>query len=167
MFYKDALKTQIRFLGKKHKDTMNTMTGLGVLYTVTDRLDRAESLILEAYKNASKECKGNERTLLICMNNAASFLGKKNEPKRSAEIYSDCLRLAQEMYGENHPETARQMNNLGVQLERLGEFRKAEILYKKAITIVASLQSPDSPSLRIYSSNLAQLSGRERCSNPI
>lgn len=159
--YKNALKTQTRFLGKKNQDTINTMTGLGVLYTVSDQLDRAETLILEAYKNASKECKPNERTLLTCMNNAAFLSGRKDELKKSAELYSDCLRMAEEVYGDNHPETARQMNNLAVQLERLGEFKKAEILYKKAIAIVASRQSLDSPSLRIYSTNLAQFSGRQ------
>ncbi len=76
----------------------------------------------------------------------------------SAEPWSQqCLAVARERLGNQHPDTATALNNLALLYESQGRYSEAEPLYTEAIAIKRESLPPNHPSLAISLNNLAEL----------
>lgn len=70
---------------------------------------------------------------------------------------ADALRLGQEEFGIDDPNTAVFTNNLAIVLKALGKFAEAEPLYEAALAIQEKVLAADHPELANSLNNLAVL----------
>ena len=66
--------------------------------------------------------------------------------------------LWQEVYGEEHPQVATALNNLGLVLRDLGELAEARAAFERALAILENSQlPPDHPNIQTVRGNLESL----------
>ena len=68
--------------------------------------------------------------------------------KRALEIREKCL-------GPNHPDVAKQLNNLALLCQNQNKYDEVEMYYKRAIEIYARSLGPDDPNVAKTKNNLA------------
>ena len=71
--------------------------------------------------------------------------------------YQQSQEVAQQSFGEEHPDYAIALNNLAELYESQGRYSEAEPLYQRALAIKETSLPPDHPSLANYLNNLAGL----------
>lgn len=80
----------------------------------------------------------------------ADFISAKTSNERA-------LKLSEETFGQDHPEVAVSINNLGLVLKTLGHLDQARELYKRALAIDEVAYGPDHPETATDLNNLATL----------
>jgi tetratricopeptide (TPR) repeat protein len=70
---------------------------------------------------------------------------------------TDCLKLTQIHFGENHPDVATSLNNLAVLYESQGRYEEAEPLYLQALELMQRLLGENHPDVASPLNNLALL----------
>lgn len=78
----------------------------------------------------------NDMKKAIFIDVLAMLLQYITEDKRSEKWFNKSLEIYENVYGENHPETARSYNNLACQYLYHREYDKAEKLFKKSLKII-------------------------------
>jgi tetratricopeptide (TPR) repeat protein len=69
----------------------------------------------------------------------------------------ECLRLANQLYGNHHPYNAHPLNNLGLALLHQGRLAEAEVLLKQSYRLLAKSEGTASPAFRNSVKNLGLL----------
>jgi tetratricopeptide (TPR) repeat protein len=67
------------------------------------------------------------------------------------------LRSDERAFGPDHPNVARDVNNLGMVLQDLGDLAGARAMFERALRIFEQFLPPDHPNIRIVRNNLAAL----------
>ena len=67
------------------------------------------------------------------------------------------LEILQKVLGHEHPDTATSLNNLAMLYDHMGDYAKAEPLYKEALEIRQKVLGPDHPDTARSLNNLAYL----------
>ena len=81
-------------------------------------------------------------------------LGNLQEAKAA---YERALRIDEAVFGPDHPNVARDVNNLGLVLQALGDLQGAKAAFERALGILEKFLPPDHPHIRIVRGNLAHL----------
>ena len=84
------------------------------------------------------------------------FLGRAQyvEAKRSFE---QAMRIDEAAFGPDHPNVARDVNNLGTVLQDIGDFAAARQCYERALRIDETAFGPDHPNVAIGVNNLGDV----------
>ncbi|MEL6748622.1 MAG: tetratricopeptide repeat protein, partial [Pseudomonadota bacterium] len=72
-------------------------------------------------------------------------------------LYRRALTIDEASYGPDHPDVARDLNNLAELLRTTNRAGEAEPLYRRALAIDEASYGPDHPTVAIRLGNLAQL----------
>jgi tetratricopeptide (TPR) repeat protein/predicted Ser/Thr protein kinase len=75
-------------------------------------------------------------------------------PEDAVPIFERLVPIAARVYGEEHPTTARAINNFGYTRQMLGEHAAALELHTKAVSMLERTLGAETPSLAIFSSNV-------------
>ena len=77
---------------------------------------------------------------------------------REAEpLYWRALAIDEASCGPNHPDVARELNNLALLLQAANRLGEAEPLYRRALAICEACYGPDHPRTALVRANLAAL----------
>jgi tetratricopeptide (TPR) repeat protein len=71
------------------------------------------------------------------------------------ENFERALKIAKSRIGENHPDVARYLNNLGTVVEQMGDFQRTKEMYERALKIDEVNFGENHPALAIQTYNLA------------
>ena len=90
-------------------------------------------------------------TYLNALGVIAQRLGQYNDAITHTE---KALSIDREVYGERHPEVARDLNNLGAAWKALGKYKKAIDLYEQALSIDREVYDERHPNVAMDLNNL-------------
>lgn len=110
-----------------------TLNNLGELVKQTGRFEKSLLLFEESLELYRKLVNGNPLTLPLLatsLNNYAGLLVRSGKPEVAEPLYAESLGIYRSQFGDQHPETARILNNLGLLLKQKGDMAEAEALYK-------------------------------------
>ncbi len=96
-----------------------------------------------------------ESTRLDALWQHARGASERSDFAALAELTSQAASLAARLHGENHPETARALNELAYALRRQGNYAAAEPVLRRLIAIQEALVGPQHPSLGLLLDLLA------------
>lgn len=82
-------------------------------------------------------------------------LGKRNKFKEAEPLCKRALEIREKCLGPNHPDVAKQLNNLALLCQNQGKYDDVEMYYKRAIEIYAKSLGPDDPNVAKTKNNLA------------
>lgn len=91
------------------------------------------------------------------LNRAGTYLWMRAEFAQARAAYERALRIDETVYGPEHPEVARDVNNLGSVLQDLGDHAGAKAAFERALRIDERFLGPDHPNTRIVRGNLEAL----------
>ncbi|MDQ0290529.1 tetratricopeptide repeat-containing protein [Oligosphaera ethanolica] len=91
------------------------------------------------------------------MNNLATVLQATNRIAEAEPLMRRALKIAEQSYGENHPDVAACLNNLALLLQAINRFAEAEPLMRRALKIAEQSYGENHPSVATGLNNLAQL----------
>ena len=103
-------------------------------YTIEERIEKTHSIYQKALDLAT-ECDYEAEKLYKLLSDYCEFLIKYAKYDEALEIAQRCVELCEELYGENHPDTADSYNNIGVAYHHKGDYDAALEYYNKALTI--------------------------------
>ena len=84
-------------------------------------------------------------------------LKQKGKYSEAIEVALKALEIGKKLFGFEHPDTARSLNNLAEFYDRMGDYDRAETLYQRSLKIVEKLLGPDHPQTALALDNLAGL----------
>jgi tetratricopeptide (TPR) repeat protein len=118
-------------LGEEHPDVAGSLNNLAALLEAQGKYDEAEPLY--------------RQSLAI-------------DRKVSVLMYV-CLfhRTSSQVYGDEHPEVATDLNNLAVLLEAQGKYNEAEPVYRQSLVIMRMVLGEEHPDVTTSLNNLAAL----------
>ncbi|WP_166158550.1 tetratricopeptide repeat protein [Neochlamydia sp. AcF84] len=128
-----ALAIDLKLFGENHPNVARDYNNLGAIYQAQGNLDRT-------VENSNK-------ALVIARGN----LGK------AEEYSSKALAIDLKLFGENHPNVARDYNNLGQIYQAQGNLNKAADYNHKALAIDLKLFGENHPNVAICYNNLGQI----------
>ncbi len=90
------------------------------------------------------------------LNNLAWLLQATNRLAEAEPLYARALAINEKSYGPDHPDVARDLNNLAL-LQATNRLAEAEPLMRRALAIFENSLGPDHPNTAIVRKNLAAL----------
>jgi len=110
-------------------------------YYDNNQLDSAYYYLLKIKKFFPVPPRDNDSTLVGLPNTLMGFYFEDMNQPDSALIYHKMAYQDRFIYfGENHPETSKSINNLGLLFQRYSEYNTAEAYFAKAISLVKDFQ---------------------------
>jgi tetratricopeptide (TPR) repeat protein len=76
--------------------------------------------------------------------------------------YEKALEIRRNVLGEEHPDTALSLNNLGALLQAMGDYDGARPYYEKALEINRKVLGEEHPNTTIFKENLGILNSKIR-----
>ncbi|MDA2917219.1 tetratricopeptide repeat protein [Nitrospinae bacterium AH_259_B05_G02_I21] len=69
------------------------------------------------------------------LTNRALALSRQGKYREAIPVAKEALKVAEQTFGPNHPNVAQSLNSLALLYKVLGQYAKAEPLYKRALAI--------------------------------
>lgn len=91
---------------------------------------------------SAKKTKSHTAADAFLFNEVAVSAYSLGEYHKSVRYYRDALAIDCELYGEEHPETALDLNNMGLALIEIKEYKDAIFCFHKALAIYKKLNGP-------------------------
>ena len=91
------------------------------------------------------------------LNQTCLYLRGRAEFAEAKVLYDRALSLAEKAYGPDHPNVARDVNNLGSILQDLGNLKGAKEHYERALSIFRKSLGEDHPSTATVRNNIELL----------
>lgn len=98
-----------------------------------------------------------QETLWLELNAKVSQLYKQGKDSKAVKTAQKALKVAEEAFGPDHPNQATALSNLASLYKALGDFPKAEHLYKRVLAKREKLLGPSHPHLAKSMNDLALL----------
>ena len=113
---------------------------------IEERIKRAEELYEEAYQMANdKNVKYPTEKFIGLLFNYSSFLQNYALYDKAIEVYNRLIKMCEEFYGKEHPNTASSYNNIGLAYAHLGYYDKAVKYYRQAMNIREKVLGKEHP----------------------
>ena len=112
---------------------------------IEDRINRTEELYAHAYAIA-QECDYEKERCKNLLSKYTGFLDKYAKYNKALGLMLHLLHLCEELYGLEHPDTAKSYNHIGGVYCALSDYAKALVCYHKSLAIreqVLGLEHPD------------------------
>jgi tetratricopeptide (TPR) repeat protein len=71
----------------------------------------------------------------VNLNNKARSLYQSGQYEQAIVLVKEALEIAQKEWGNDHPNVAQTLNNLGLLYQDQGEYAQAEPVYKRSLAI--------------------------------
>ena len=120
---------------------------------IDERIDSAEDIYLEAYALAN-ECDYDREKHMELLESYGEFLSTYAKFNTCIKINGELLDLNISILGENHPETARIYNNIGLVYSFIGDYDRALECYAKALEIRLSIDEDDNTEIAVNYNNV-------------
>ena len=165
-----ALELRLAELDTDHADVAVSQDALGICLLQMGELDEAEERFQEALRIHRKDGEVNEVGLAGCLAHQALLFAERADYDRARGLLAECLDLRRKLFGENSPEVAEGLLDLGAVLEKqsrgtssdaAGPIEEAERTYRGALMLLAQARGVDHPDTAACRNRLADLLLRE------
>jgi tetratricopeptide (TPR) repeat protein len=89
------------------------------------------------------------------LNDKANKLYQQRRHSEAVSVAKEALKIAEEIFGKDHPGVALSLNNLASLYCSQGKYSKAEPLYKRALEIYEKVLGPYHPDVATVLENMA------------
>ncbi|MBD2616254.1 tetratricopeptide repeat protein [Nostoc punctiforme FACHB-252] len=146
-----ALKIRKNQLGDDHPDVAESLNNLGMLYVENDKYEEAEEFLQKALEVRRKNYGTEHLKFAESLNNLAYFYEKRHYYSKIRKLYFDknqddynqakslylqTLSIYEHWFGNQHPNIAFTIWNLGNLYLIKGEYKSAESCFVKAVKIL-------------------------------
>jgi len=115
---------------------LQVASDLGYIYFLQARYDDAAALLRRTLEQQRQTLGNQNAAVLGTMRYLASTLRDRGDLDEAERLYRDALRIAQNLYGAAHPQTAFALGVLSMLLERKGSLEEAERLTREELAIL-------------------------------
>ncbi|MCB1185083.1 serine/threonine protein kinase, partial [bacterium] len=126
----------------------------GATLAASGREAAAESLLVMAVGNLTRDGRPVDREALVIMNNLADIRIKLGKDAEARDLLAEILPRQREILGSDHYDVASTLNNLAVANRRLGDPAAAESLYVASLAIKRKRLGDDHPDVARTLDNL-------------
>ncbi|XP_070579554.1 TPR repeat-containing protein DDB_G0287407-like [Ptychodera flava] len=134
--HKEVLEIKQDKLAESKSYIATSVHGLGVLYLKQRRYQEAEEYFTKALELHRAELPENHALIADTLNNIASVyidINDSSQNEKAKDVMEEAMKIYEICYFGNLPtEVAGAVNNLAICYRRLGEYEKAEPMYKRA-----------------------------------
>lgn len=81
--------------------------------------------------------------------------GKRGKYKEAEPLCKRALEIREKVLGKDHPDVAKQLNNLALLCQNQGKYEEVEMYYQRALEIYETKLGPDDPNVAKTKNNLA------------
>src|SRR5579859_1206774 len=136
-------------------DTAQSMVALGMVLDVRGKYDQARQVLDAALKQQPQRADATAQTAdnLTELANAHFYQGHY---ETSESLNKQALAIDRQLFGEEHPSVAGELNNLGAIEENRGNYPAAEAYYRQALAITEAWYGTDHPETAANLTALAQ-----------
>ena len=172
--YKRVLEIREKILGPEHPDVAQSLDNLAGLYRNQGKYAEAEPLykrVLEIYERVlgpdhpeiaarisdnvvADTIAHKDANAATTLNNLGSAWHNLGDAKKAIEYYTKALEIDRTIFGDAHPDVARDLNNLGSAWSDLGDAKKAIECLTKALEIDRVVFGDAHPDVAIRYNNL-------------
>ncbi|KAL5330958.1 hypothetical protein ACEPPN_000485 [Leptodophora sp. 'Broadleaf-Isolate-01'] len=159
-----AMKVLTRILGREHKNTLYSMTMVGLVYKLRGRWDAAEELFVQVMETSKKKLGADHPSTLTGINNLAVTYGNQGRWDIAEELFVQVIETIKKKLGADHPETLISMANLAWTYRNQGRWDAAEELEVQVMEMSKKKLGADHPDTLTSMANLAftwKRTGRE------
>ena len=139
-------KRQNLFMSIKELSLKATAIMADASILIDDRVKQAED-IYELADGIAQEINYNQEKYIDFLFKYSNFLD--NFDHNSMEVNNRLMKLCYELYGKNHPCTARSYDKIGYEYIKQGNYVKALLYFKEALTIRNNILEKDHPDIAI------------------
>lgn len=154
---RQALMIRRGLHAEPHRDLAGNLDRLGDLLRITNQLDEAEPLLLEAVEVA--RLAGDRELEADSHNDVGLMLYDRGDFTGAEAAHRRALALRREVLGERHHRTGISVHNIALALEAQERFTDAERLYQEALTITRAALGPEHSAVTLTLTTLGRLYG--------
>ncbi|MBN3287439.1 KLC1 protein, partial [Polyodon spathula] len=176
---KRALEIREKVLGKDHPDVAKQLNNLALLCQNQGKYEEVEYYYQRALEIYQTKLGPDDPNVAKTKNNLASCYLKQGKFKQAETLYKEILTRAHErefgsvddenkpiwmhaeereeckVLGKDHPDVAKQLNNLALLCQNQGKYEEVEYYYQRALEIYQTKLGPDDPNVAKTKNNLA------------
>ncbi len=132
-YYKQVIKYRFKTFGSDHLKYATALNNLGFLYRSMGLFEQAEPIYLQAIK-VFKSLE-DQKYYCTALSNLAYIYSEMGLNKEAENLFFESLKIRKQIFGEQHNEYAKILNNLGLFYLHSKQYKKAEPLLKKSASI--------------------------------
>ncbi|KAL0969021.1 hypothetical protein UPYG_G00221660 [Umbra pygmaea] len=165
---KQALEDLEKTSGHDHPDVATMLNILALVYRDQNKYKEAANLLNDALTIREKTLGRDHPAVAATLNNLAVLYGKRGKYKEAEPLCKRALEIrgeggseftarpcGYEVLGKDHPDVAKQLNNLALLCQNQGKYEEVEYYYQRALEIYQTQLGPDDPNVAKTKNNLA------------
>ncbi|KAH8800760.1 hypothetical protein F5884DRAFT_537301 [Xylogone sp. PMI_703] len=144
--HRQALSLRERRLGKKHRDTLVSMSQVAVALEYQGKYQAAEVMQRKTLVQSEDVLGPEHPDTLMSMSRLASVLDSQGKYEEAESMNRQTLAQREKVLRPEHPETLTSMSNLALVLNRQGKYKEAESMNEQTLAQykkVLGLEHPD------------------------
>jgi len=152
-----AFDLRHRILGDEHRDTLDTLNDLALLYFEQGKYAQAEPLSSKVLEIERRVLGEEHPDTLEAMGNLATLYLYEGKYAQAEPLFSKAVEVNRRVRGEEHRETLAVMSNLAGLYQDQGRYPQAEQLYIKVLNGMRHVNGDEHPDTLATINNLAGL----------
>jgi Tetratricopeptide repeat len=150
-----AMNTRKRVLGREHKETLNSIGMVGLVYCLGGRWKEAEELELQVVETGQRVLGHEHPDTLVNMANLASTFWNQGRWKEAEELAVQVMKTGLRVLGQEHPDTLMSIARLASMYSKQGRWREAEELEVQVMQTNKRVLGQEHPDTLMSIANLA------------
>ena len=150
-----ALGLRRTTMGACHRDTLDLMDALAILYSNLERYDEAEALLDTVLDGSCPAAGPDDPLTLGAMSNLAQLYKKQGRYQQAFDVSLRLLETRRRLQGDEHEDTATAMSILADSYDALGRYEESEALDVECLTVRRRVLGNEHPHTVSAINNLA------------
>ncbi|KAL6717746.1 hypothetical protein ACLMJK_003831 [Lecanora helva] len=121
-----AMKVRKKLLGQEHKETLNSISMVGLAYSLGGRWKEAEGLQVQVMETTKRVLGQEHPGTLTSMGSLASTYSNQGRWKEAEGLDVQVMETTKRVLGQEHPDTLTSMGNLASTYRNQGRWKEAE-----------------------------------------
>jgi non-specific serine/threonine protein kinase/serine/threonine-protein kinase len=138
-----ALELRRRVLGPEHRETLDIMQSLGVLFQHLRKFGEAEALIKQALEGERRVLGPEHAFTLNTLHSLAVIYLEEDQDEKAEPLFEQALEAQRRVLGPEHDATLRTMGTLAELYRYQGRYEKAEPLFEQALEAQRRVLGPE------------------------
>ncbi len=155
--------------GKDHPDVTTALNNLASLYEMQGRYAEAETLLQRSLAIGEQHLGSDHPNVAFCLGNLANiyrkqrkgmanpFLEPENYSSEAEPLYQRALAISEQQLGNEHPNVAAILNNLGELYQVQERYSEVEPLLQRSLAIAEQQLGSNHPNTALSLNNLAEV----------
>ncbi len=132
-FFRSSLDILERVRGRKHHDTLTSVSQLGSVLERQGKYEEAEAMHRRALEGDEKVLGREHPDTLTSVSKLGSVLERQGKYEEAEAMHRRALEGSEKVLGREHPNTLTSVSKLGSVLESQGKYEEAEAMHRRAL----------------------------------